>query len=153
MSDAREAALAAGAAVSGGAGLLASMFEGVEIAGWIERIGLPTAALLAIGWLVVRFARWCGEHVVRPVVAKHVAFVDAVSQATTAQAETLRQTQACVERMEHSEAARERTAAEERACAAEERKTTRLAVEGVREAIDRLGRALDSTPVNGRPAA
>ncbi len=96
---------------------------------------------------------WCGQHVVKPVVAKHVAFVDAVSQTTTAQAETLRQTQACVERMERFEEAREKTAAEERACAAEEHKTTRMAVEGVREAIDRLGRALDSTPVNGRPVA
>ncbi len=153
MNDWREMLLGVGAGVSGGAGLLASMFEGVEVAGWVERIGLPTAALLAVGWLGARFVRWCGEHVVKPVVAKHVAFVDAVSQATTAQAETLKQTQACVERMERSEEAREKTAAEERACAAEERKTTRMAVEGVREAIDRLGRALDSTPVNGRPVA
>lgn len=141
--DVREAVTGSVGALSATGALLASASDG-DVAGWIERVGFPVAVCCAIGLAALRLARWVGARVVEPIVSKHVAFVDAVSESTRAQAETSRRTLEVVERMEQAEASREEAAAKDREAAAEDRRTSRLAVDGVREAIDRLGRAMDA---------
>lgn len=92
MSDPVEIMLAKSTFLIGGLGLAASAVEGGtttlgEVAGWVERIGLPTALVCAFAWGSYRLARWTADHVVLPLVARAVKVFDTV-QATQ---ETLQQ--------------------------------------------------------------
>lgn len=146
--DAKEAGLGIGAVVSGGAGLLASLVPG-EAAVWVERIGLPAAILLAIGWAVVRLARWVGARVAEPMVASHVAMVETLKATQVRNAESLERIAEAHAKSAQADGATLEVVRELRGSVEEERRTSRLAVEGVQAAIDRLAAAVGSTPPNG----
>lgn len=130
MSDAREIGLGIGTLLSSGASLVASMADG-DVAVWVERVGFPIALVLAIGWGAVRVSRWLGSNVIEPVTKRHVSLMDTLDATQRQQADALTRiadsearTLECVTRLEES--------------VVEERKTSRLALEGVREALTRL---------------
>jgi hypothetical protein len=135
VTDWRELLCGGGAALSGSAGLLASAADAGAVAGWIERIGLPAALVLAIGWASLRFARWVGAKVVEPVVGKHVAFVQTMADTQ------VRQT-AALERIAASEIKSEEHAAKTLECvnrletsAADDRRSHRYALDEIRQAL------------------
>lgn len=44
------------------------------------KFGLPTFLLLALLYILIRVIRWTGEHVVLPVVTKHIETMDVISE-------------------------------------------------------------------------
>lgn len=50
---------------------------------WIDVVkiaGVPTAFVGAILWAIVRAGRWLGEHVLQPLVAKHLEVMDSMTR-------------------------------------------------------------------------
>lgn len=83
MSDPVDAALGKGTLALMSIGLAASTVDGsgstlAQIAGWIERIGLPTALVCGFAWASYRVIRWLADHVVLPLVARAVKLFDTV---------------------------------------------------------------------------
>lgn len=135
-----------GAGIGGAAGLLASTGDPTGWTGWIERVGFPIAVVCGIAWALVRVARWFASRIAEPAAAAHLSLVGTLEA-------TQRQNAAALERIAASEGATlecvkrmEVSASEDRACAAEDRKTTRMSLDRLDVAVDRLVRAAEGTP-------
>jgi hypothetical protein len=56
---------------------------------WISKLGLPTVALVAIGWGVRIACTWLANEVIKPLTARHIMFLDGLENRDRMQAETL----------------------------------------------------------------
>lgn len=133
-------ALGAGAYLVGGLTLAATAVDAATVASWIERVGLPVFLLLVTMLGVYRAARWVAEHVFQPLVGRGVAMLDAVQATTASQAKALEQVATSIAKIAESEGATLACVERIELAAAEERKTTRLALGGLADAMVSLER-------------
>lgn len=61
----------------------------VDFPNLVQTVGVPVACLAALAFAVWRTLNWLGVHVVRPVAARHVKFLDELGLAMAAQSQAM----------------------------------------------------------------
>ena len=124
------AGLGLGALISGLVSAGGAAAGSPDIVSAAERIGIPMAILLGLAFLLSKTGVWFATKVVEPLVSALRGFIGTVAEENRKQSATLSALHGCMQEMRTE-------ASEDRASAAADRATHRLALEELRDRMSR----------------